>query len=45
MSQGFECKPKGKLQHPHNNLKHIIKVRRVGVQGLMLNEINYDDKE
>jgi hypothetical protein len=45
MSQGFECKPKGKLQHPRNNLKHIIEVRKVGARGLMLNEINYDDKK
>jgi hypothetical protein len=41
----FKCKLKEKLEHPCNNLKHIIEVRRVGVGGLMLNEIEYDDKK
>jgi RNA-binding protein YhbY len=41
----FKCKPKRKLKHPYNNFKHIIEVRKVGVGGLMFNEIKYDDKK
>jgi hypothetical protein len=41
----LKCKPKGKLQHPCNNFKHTIEVKRVGVRGLMLNAIKYDQKE
>jgi hypothetical protein len=33
------------LEHPCNNLKHIIEVKRVGVGALMFNEIEYDDKK
>jgi len=41
----LKCKPKGKLEHHYNNFKHITEVRRVGMGGLMLNEIKYDDKK
>ncbi len=41
----LECKSKRKLQHPCNNFKHIIEVKRVGVGGLMFNEIKYDHKK
>ncbi len=41
----FECKLKRKLQHPCNNFKHIIEVRKVGAGGLMFNEIKNDHEE
>jgi hypothetical protein len=40
----LKCKPKRKLEH-HYNFGHITEVKRVGVRGLMLNEIKYDDKK
>jgi hypothetical protein len=33
------------MQHPYNNLKHIIEIKKVGVGCLMLNEIKYDHKD
>jgi hypothetical protein len=41
---GLECKLERKLQHPYNNLIHIVEIKRVGGGGLMLNEIKYDEK-
>jgi len=34
-----------KLQHPCNNFRHKIEIKRVGVGGLMFNEIKYDHKK
>jgi len=41
----LECEPERKLPHPYNNFRHIIEIRKVGVGGLMLNEIKYDHKK